>query len=186
MKLTDRPSDKNHFSRIAYSFSEKRVFFLLSVLSVLVSVVTLWNAVRLWTAIDRRMQNYVTDVSLPLADRLDLQLLHLYQDLQLLENHLSDVQNDMSEAALLAFLDKQAPLLEFSALAMIRPDGSALCTIPLPEDAAGLPGVRPLFGGNRESPSSTVRASSIRFRFGRGAKSPASSPEFRTGKKCSS
>ena len=60
MKLTDRPSDKNHFSRIAYSFSEKRVFFLLSVLSVLVSVVTLWNAVRLWTAIDRRMQNYVT------------------------------------------------------------------------------------------------------------------------------
>lgn len=149
MKLTDRPSDKNHFSRIAYSFSEKRVFFLLSVLSVLVSVVTLWNAVRLWTAIDRRMQNYVTDVSLPLADRLDLQLLHLYQDLQLLENHLSDVQNDMSEAALLAFLDKQAPLLEFSALAMIRPDGSALCTIPLPEDAAGLPGVRASFRGEQ-------------------------------------
>ena len=97
----DMGEKKHFFSRGFLNFGKSQLYFrlvliLLAVVIAVVSGITIWNAANLQSAIDRRTQTYVKDVSLQLASDIDFRLAHITQELENVEDSLLQVSDDQN------------------------------------------------------------------------------------------
>lgn len=122
-------------------------FIILVALIVLVSCVTIWNAMQLQTSINRTTQTYVSDVSLQLANDIDHQLIKNIQNLNMLGEYVSQIYARGSFEDITRYLTQNVAPLGFTSLMLLHQDGGAYSTSPLELDISTLGGVQASFRG---------------------------------------
>lgn len=123
-------------------FQEKKILIVLSVVVVIATALTVWNAIALQEAVKRNTQRYVNDVSLQLADDIDFRLKNNIQNLKAMADSLLRTEYEKDEPATLEYLARKAQEMGFNALAVIRRDGSVLSTDEIGNDLLSLSGVQ--------------------------------------------
>ena len=112
---------------------------LLAVCIIIISGLTIWNALHLQSAINRRTEAYVSDVSDQLCTDIDYRLSKVTKDLEMLgdsvDNRLSD-----NEELLKSFLSRKAGILGFTSLIVLNSQGDVYETNPTGADHACITG----------------------------------------------
>lgn len=135
---------------IRASFRSRWALILLTVVILGASVVMVWNTATLQSALDRRTQQYVADVSLQLSKDIDNRLSKNTLDLLTLADSLLQINDYDDVEGLTSFLARKAQLLGFTSLVLIDTDGEVYSsTQPLDEAVGSLPGVVASLAGER-------------------------------------
>lgn len=133
-------SSKNRlYSRITLS--------ILSIFIVAVSAIMIWTAASLQSAIDRRTENYISDVSLQLASDIDFRLSNITIDLEMMTDSLFRYYNNGDIDGLKQYLERKTQYLDFTAIAIMDKDGNLFCTESLNYDFISASGVKNSFQG---------------------------------------
>ena len=120
---------------------------LLAVCIIIISGLTIWNALHLQSAINRRTEAYVSDVSDQLCADIDYRLSKVAIDLEMLRDSVGQPGLSDNEELLKSFLKRKADILGFTSLIVLNSQGDVYETNPTGADLLALPGVQDSFAG---------------------------------------
>lgn len=120
---------------------------LLAVCIIIISGLTIWNALHLQSAINRRTEAYISDVSDQLCANIDYRLSKVTLDLEMLRDSLGQPGLSDDEELLKSFLTRKADILGFTSLVVLDSDGGIYETSPTGADLFAAPGVKDSFEG---------------------------------------
>ena len=128
-------------------FHYKNTILLLAAGVIMISGITIWNAANLQNAIDKRTQQYVSDVSLQLTEDIDYRLSKNKLDLESLRESFLQVYEAVGEQGAEALLNQKAPMLGFTSLAVLNTKGKIYCSSPIQKDIFETDGIQASFHG---------------------------------------
>lgn len=128
---------------------------------IIISGLTIWNAVRLQSVINQRTEDYVSDVSEQLRVDIDYRLSKVTLDLKTIEDSLQQTGLRSDWELLKSFLNRKAELLGFTSLIIMTQDGDGYETTPTVTDPFSLDGVQRSLAG--ESGVSFLNEQSILY-----------------------
>lgn len=120
---------------------------LLAVCIIIISGLTIWNALHLQSAINRRTEAYVSDVSDQLCTDIDYRLSKVTKDLEMLGDSVGQPGLSDNEELLKSFLSRKAGILGFTSLIVLNSQGDVYETNPTGADLLALPGVQDSLAG---------------------------------------
>lgn len=120
---------------------------LLAVCIIIISGLTIWNALHLQSAINRRTEAYVSDVSDQLCTDIDYRLSKVTKDLEMLGDSVGQPGLSDNEELLKSFLSRKAEILGFTSLIVLNSQGDVYETNPTGADLLALPGVQDSLAG---------------------------------------
>ena len=120
---------------------------LLAVCIIIISGLTIWNALHLQSAINRRTEAYVSDVSDQLCTDIDYRLSKVTKDLEMLGDSVGQPGLSDNEELLKSFLSRKAEILGFTSLIVLNSQGDVYETNPTGADLLSLPGVQDSLAG---------------------------------------
>jgi len=105
---------------------------LLAVCIIIISGLTIWNALHLQSAINRRTEAYVSDVSDQLCTDIDYRLSKVTKDLEMLGDSVGQPGLSDNEELLKSFLSRKAEILGFTSLIVLNSQGDVYDSITDP------------------------------------------------------
>jgi diguanylate cyclase (GGDEF)-like protein len=120
------PNVQNQNSQFElFSKSNHNYRWLIVLIVILISVVTIINAAQLQQAIERKTRSYVNDVSFQVSQNIDYQLKKLSLDMEILADSLNRYQNHIEK---MEYLKGKQEKLGFTALALADLNGKSYDT----------------------------------------------------------
>ncbi len=141
--------DKRKGFRLNLKFAVRSRIWLavLTVLAIGVSIVVIWNTVRLQQEVDERTKHYVSDVTVQLARDIDNRLSRIIWDLESVRDSVLQLNSEDPEA-LAELLNQKSKTLGFSSLLVGDTAGWHDSSDPVTQNFASLPGVLESLNGN--------------------------------------
>lgn len=131
---------------LKFAIRSRVMLAVLTILAMMVSVVVIWNTVRLQREVDERTKHYVSDVTIQLAKDIDNRLNRNIKDLEFIGDSFLQIKH-YDAGVLNAFFTEKSKTFGFSSLLVADMSGRIYSADSAAQYAAPLPGLDESFNG---------------------------------------